>query len=459
MQTSLLPLLTWLFAWWRALPVAQGVMVLIVGAAFVVTLVVLLIDWIRGPRTERVLDGTQVVAAATLARRTAYRDKSRRSHQLVMGEVPWPEALEDKHALIVGTTGVGKSTLIRQLLRGLRARGQRAIVVDLNGEFAATFLAPGDKVFNPLDAASVKWNPLNEIRQISDIDLVLKAAIPTGATPEDESWKSYARQFLQAIMVRLYEAKELRMDRLRHYVMDAGDKELAAFLQTGSQPYKIQANSMASTLKSIAQSCIQSLAPAADEPNFSIRQWVRRGEGSIFITPRDRDRASLLNLINAFVNLAIAEAMSAPPGKRFQPIALIVDELASFDLDDLQGVLEKGRKFGLVAFAGIQNIAQLRQKYGADGSTTLLACFRTKVVFNPGDAETAKRMAEELGRQVVERREVSHTSGDGRSSETVSWRRDEDLAVSPAQLQRLPDLMAYLKLGGDFPVAKIAIPR
>jgi type IV secretory pathway TraG/TraD family ATPase VirD4 len=212
-------------------------------------------------------------------------------------------------------------------------------------------------------------------------------------------------------------------------------------------------------VKSIAQSCVQGLSLAAATSDFSVRQWVRNGKGFIFITPRDRDRAALSTLVNAFMNMAVAEALSAPPGKRFRPIAVIVDELASFEFDDLEGVLEKGRKFGLVAFAGIQNIAQLRKKFGADGATTLLACFRTKVVFNPGDAETAKRMAEEIGRQVVERREVSQTRSTSGSAQTASWRREERLAVSAEDLQRLPDLTAFIRFGGDYPTAKIVVPR
>ena len=459
MQIFLASLASAPVAWWHRLPLFASFLVVALAVLLVLLVLVLAVEWVKGPVDVRVIDGVRLVGPAKLAKLTVYRDTARRSLQLVLGQVPWPLEFEDKHALIVGTTGVGKSTLIRQVLGGIRRRGGRAIVVDLNGDFAAALGGPTDKRFNPFDAASLEWNPLYEIRQPADIDLVLRAAIPTGTTPEDENWRGYARQFLHAIMVRLHEADELRFDRLRHYVMDAGDKELAAFLQTGSQPYRIQANSMASTVKSIAQSCVQSLAHASDAPDFSVREWVRGGRGFIFITPRDRDRAALVTLVNAFMNLAIAEALSAPTGKRFRPIAVVVDELASFDFDDLEGVLEKGRKFGVVAFAGIQNIAQLRKKYGPDGATTLLACFRTKVVFNPGDAETAKRMAEELGRQTVERREVSRSYSPGKNSTTESWRREERFAVSPENLQRLPDLTAYLKLGGDYPVAKIVVPR
>ncbi len=448
-----------LLVWWEGLPVIKAVLLAVLGLAVMAAVAVLVFEWLRGPVNLRVLEGVRLVDAARLARRTAHRDKAKRPLQLMFGQVPWPAELEDKHALIVGTTGVGKSTLIRQLLHGLRRRGQRAIVVDLNGEFAAAFRKSGDRVFNPLDESGVKWNPLNEIKAPEDIDAVLKAILPTGSTAEDENWRGYARQFLRAVMFRLQEVGDLRLDRLRHFVMDAGDKELGAFLQDGSQPFRLQNNSMASTVKSIAQSCVQGLTLAATTTDFSVREWVRKGKGFIFITPRDRDRAALSTLVNAFMNMAVAEALSAPPGKRFRPIAVIVDELASFEFDDLEGVLEKGRKFGLVAFAGIQNIAQLRKKFGVDGATTLLACFRTKIVFNPGDAETAKRMAEEIGRQTVERREVAHTRSPSGSSQTASWRREEQLTVSAEDLQRLPDLTAFVRFGGDFPVAKIVVPR
>lgn len=448
-----------LLAWWHSLSVIHALVVAVVSLACLAVVAVLVFEWLRGPVSLRVLEGVRLVEPAKLARRTAYPEKAKRPTQLMFGQVPWPAELEDKHALIVGTTGVGKSTLIRQILSRLRKPNQRAIVVDLNGEFAAKFRTSGDWVFNPLDNSSVKWNPISEIKAPGDIDGVLKAMLPTGSTAEEENWRGYARQFLRAVMFRLHEVGELTLERLRHYVMDAGDKELAAFLQDGTQSVRLQSNNMASTVKSIAQGCVQELALAAVTPDFSVRQWVRKGSGFIFITPRDRDRAALSTLVDTFMNLAVAEAMSAPPGKRFRPIAIIVDELASFEFDDLEGVLEKGRKFGVVAFAGIQNVAQLRKKFGVDGATTLLACFRTKIVFNPGDADTAMRMAEEIGRQTVERREVAHSHSSTTSSQTTSWRREERLVVSPDDLQRLPDLTAYIKLGGDYPVAKILVPK
>lgn len=52
---------------------------------------------------------------------------------LTLGGQPWPTELETLHLLAAGTTGAGKSTLIEELLDGIRARGDRVIVCDPNG--------------------------------------------------------------------------------------------------------------------------------------------------------------------------------------------------------------------------------------------------------------------------------------------------------------------------------------
>ena len=440
------------------LPFEAQVFVGIVSLLLVVVLLNILWESIRGPVTERYVEGFKVVSHKELAKITAYKDKAKRPFQIMFGQVPWPKALENMHALIVGTTGVGKSTLLRQILSRIRAKGGRAIVVDLNGEFAAKFLIDGDKIFNPFDKKSVRWNPLAEIHSDEDVDTVVRAMIPSGSTQEDENWRGYARQFLQTLMRRLREQGELNMDRLRHYAIAAGNKEVDAFFQRGSKSSRLQENSMVSNTKTLVKDCVESWEHASQETNFSIKEWVREGKGFIFITPRDSQREALKPLINAFMNLAVAQALSPPDRTPLPPVSLVVDELSSFEFDDLQGVLEKGRKFGLVAYAGIQNIAQLRQKYGADGADVLMSCFRTKIIFNPGDAATGEKMAAEIGSVTVETLEVSSSNGKKGGSVTKSWRLQKPKpAVSGDQLRKLPNLQAYVKFDGDYPIAKITL--
>ena len=443
---------------WNALTFAAQAATLFVALAVVCMFMIMLTEWFLGPVMERHIGGVRVVSARKLARRTRAKNSALRFHQFYIGSVPWPIELQDKHGLVSGTTGVGKSTFIKSFILQMRAFGRRAIIVDLNGEFAAVFKNKSDLIFNPFIPGSVRWNPLSEIRSVGDVDMVLKAALPTGLSADEEGWRQSARQFLRVLLLRLREDKELNMARLRYFVLEAGEKELAAFLQAGDQPYRIQANQMMSTVKSIVQNCVNDLSLASADSDFSICEWVRTGKGFIFIAPQDKDLAALAPLISTFINLALAQALSAPVGRRYAPIALVVDELATFDLDKFEAVLEKGRKFGLLAIAGIQTVAQLRKKFGADGASILLACFRTKLIFNPGDAETAKRMSEEIGSQVIERREMTTSRGQGRASSSVAWRRETRQAVTAESLNELPDLNAYLKLGGNYPIARIAIP-
>lgn len=444
---------------WDSLPVTGQALVALTAVLLTVVAVGALVEAFKGPIRVRHVSGARLVSWRKLAEHARYADKKRRKFQIMLGQVPWPAELESRHLLIDGTSGAGKSTLIRQVLPCIRARGERAIVVDLNGDFCQKFFAPGDRIFNPFDPASVQWSPLAEIHAPKDIAPLLRAMIPTGTTPEDENWRGFARDFLKSLMHRLHEVGELRMDRLKYFATAAGDKEIAAFLQGGANPTRLQENSMVSTSKSVLKHFVESWDCAPSESNFSIADWVRSGTGFIFISPRENERQALMPLINTFMNMAVKGALSPATGKRNKPIALVIDELSSFDFDDLQGVLEKGRKFGLVAYAGIQNVAQLRQKYGIDGAKVLMSCFSTKVIFNPGDADTAAEMADEIGEHIVERLEISRTTNTkSGSTVTKSWRRSpSEHLVSSTDLRKLRPLHAYVKFTGNFNVAKITV--
>lgn len=443
---------------WESLSWLGKVGVGVLAGSLLFIFAMVLIEALQAPKLERHIEGVRDVPPLKLAKITRENDAAKRNRQILLGQVPWPLEHESMHLLIVGTTGTGKSTLIRQLLSQLDKRRGRSIIIDLNGEFVETFRKKGDLVFNPLSPSSIKWNPLAEITNADDIRLVLKSTISTGKNTEEETWRGYARSFLEEVMVRLLDAKTLTIEKLRYYVTEAGDKEQAAFLLTGAQPYRLQANTMTSTVKTISQDCIKSFGLASAVSEFSIREWVRKGKGTIFITPRDLDRSVLAPLLNAFMNMAIAEAVSAPK-KRYLPLTLVIDELSSFEIDNLTDVLEKGRKFGLLAVAGIQNIAQLQDKLGVLKAATVLSCFRTKVILNPGDTRTAEYMSKEIGSRTIDRRVVSITQSEGRRSESVSWQRERGLpTVTFDKLKALPKLTGYLSLSGDYPVARIDIP-
>ena len=77
-----------------------------------------------------------------------------------------PLQAEAKHVQVMGDTGVGKSTLLRQMLSQIEDRKESAIVYDPAGEFIQRFYREdrGDVILNPLDARSCYWSPAAELR-------------------------------------------------------------------------------------------------------------------------------------------------------------------------------------------------------------------------------------------------------------------------------------------------------
>jgi hypothetical protein len=84
----------------------------------------------------------------------------------LLGRLPFgpgyriPRKLESSHILLMGDTGSGKSTAIRQLLRQVQERGESALVYDPAMDFVGEFYDPkrGDLILNPLDARCPYWN-------------------------------------------------------------------------------------------------------------------------------------------------------------------------------------------------------------------------------------------------------------------------------------------------------------
>lgn len=70
--------------------------------------------------------------------------------------VPYPPGHERMHTAIAASTGAGKTTALRGLLETIRARGDRAIVLDNNSEFMRAFRRPGDIVMSPF-SSRVPW--------------------------------------------------------------------------------------------------------------------------------------------------------------------------------------------------------------------------------------------------------------------------------------------------------------
>jgi len=407
------------------------------------------------------LRGAQIVTANRLRRRT----KKAQPGGLTVAGIPIPSALEPLSFRFAGSPGSGKSQAINRMVLEFRQRGDAAVIADSGGELMQSLLLGKDVIFNPFDARSVEWSPFAEIRGAHDAVRIVKSIIPD-VDGEDQQWRMYGQQVLQVTIDRLRASGRAKNGWLTYMCCTAPTEEWANLVQNSPaarwfEPGNERAFGSIAGVISTFITPFSYLDPEAGAESFSIARFVEsaRETGAVLWLPyRSDSRAAVATLFSSVIDVATTAVMTlgSDRGRRF---FLVMDELAALGkVNALSDALAQGRKFGLCAIAGLQTLAQVRANYGVEGSKTLLACLQNKVVLSTADAESSDLLAKELGEAEVAREEVSTSGkiGDA-SSHTKRQARTVEKAVLPSEIQALPPLAGFLKLAGQYPVARIQI--
>ncbi len=382
---------------------------------------------------------------------------------------------ETKHFKLIGTTGTGKSTAIRELLGGAIARGDRAIFADPDGGYMARFhdRYRGDVVLNPFERNSVKWDLFAEIQNSYDIEQLASGLIPTSDDPAASEWRGYARTFLTAVVRRCHVCGRRDLANLWRLLTMASIDELRPMVAgTPAQPFLDPENArMFGSIRSVTGSAIAAFEYIQTQraAPFSIRAWVRARTlpGVVFIPYKAGQVAAMRSMIATWMRLAIFEAMSQAEG-RDQRLWFVVDELDSLGaIDGLKDALARLRKFGGRCVLGFQSLAQVSDTYGQSeaqtlvencGNTLILRCSASE---NGGTSQFASRL---IGDREILRRQFSRGSDrdsalsarGGRRSRSVSEQHVTEPAVMPSELEQLPDLCGYLKCASSPRWLKVA---
>jgi type IV secretory pathway TraG/TraD family ATPase VirD4 len=419
--------------------------------------------------------GARVVAQpGTLRRR--FRARGRRdTAPLTLAGVRIDPLDETKHFKLIGTTGTGKSTAIRELLGGALDRGDRAIITDPDGGYLNRFYHRyrGDIVLNPFERHSVKWDPFAEIHQPYDVEQLVNSLIPATEDASGREWRGYARTFLSAITRRCNQTSRCNSSELWRLIAIASSEELRPMVAgTPAQPFLEPENArMFGSIRSVTVSAAAPLEyiQAQRAVAFSVREWVSAGRGVLFIPYQARQLAALRTIIAAWTRLAIFEAMSRPEGD--QRLWFVVDELDALGaIDGLKDALARLRKFGGRCVLGFQSIAQVSSTYGAGeaqtivencGNTLILRCSGSE---GGGTSHFASRLIGE--REIVRRQITRGRDGEGlftgrttRRSTQVSSQHVTEMALLPSELEQLPDLAGYLKLSSARTWTQVSISR
>lgn len=397
-------------------------------------------------------------ARALLGRRRTNREMA---NCLTVAGIPIGIEDETKHFKMIGTTGTGKSTAIRELLAGALRRGDRAVIADPDGAYAARFYDPyrGDVILNPFDDRSVRWDPFAEIENPYDVEQLSSALIAAGEEAQAREWRGYARTFLSAVTKGCIRAEKRDIGELWRLINVASIEDLEPIVAgTAAQPFlDPDSGKMFGSLRSVAISAIAALEYVEGQraAPFSVREWVKSGQGVLFIPYQATQIAALRGVIAAWIRLAIFQAMSRGEGD--QRLWFIVDELDALGtIDGLKDALARLRKFGGRCVLGFQSIAQVSSTYGDGDAQTIVENCGNTLILRCSASEgggTAKFASQLIGdREVVRPERFNSTNspslfsrGAASSSRGVSYRRMTEAAVMPSQIEQLPDLAGYFK--------------
>jgi type IV secretory pathway TraG/TraD family ATPase VirD4 len=418
-----------------------------------------------------VFDGAAAQAASQKIRAQALKSPTRTAFPLTVAGVAIPLEDELKHFKFMGTTGSGKSTVLRELLQGALYRGDRAIIADPDGGYLSRFYTParGDVILNPFDARSAKWDLFAELRNPYDIDQLARALI-TDRSGADTTWTNYARTYFSAVTRQAQASGITDIGELYRLLTSAPKEEIrmlvagtpaAPFLEEGS-------DKLFGGVRSTTADHVKSLDYIRGQTGtaFSVREWVRSGRGVLFLPYQADQIPALRAIISTWMRLAISQTMSLGEGDH--RLWFAVDELDALGpIDGLSDALPRLRKFGGRCALGFQSISQVSTTYSQGhaqamvencGNTLILRCSASE---GGGTARFASRL---IGEREVTRltHSISRSSGSrlggDRDTHGQSEQRATEFAVMAAEIEQLPDRAGFLKVPSQPAWMRVSFP-
>lgn len=372
--------------------------------------------------------------------------------QRMLGRMPilrLPRAVEPSHILIMGDTGTGKSTLIRNILTQIEERGETAIVYDPALDYTPDFYTPerGDAILNPLDVRMPYWSPGEELKHDAEA-LTLAASLFPDRHNENPFFVESPRKIFAHLLTFRPSPQELAHWMCHEEAIDRRVKgtEYSAMIdrQAPAQRSGVLAslNMIADTLK---------LLPTEKETTarWSAAEWSKHRRGWLFLTSTPETRKRLIPLTSLWLDTLVLRLMNQGQSNA-QKVWFVLDELASLQrLPQLHTAITENRKSNNPVVLGFQGRSQLETRYGHEAEA-MLSQPATKVFLRTSEPRAAEWISKTIGEVEIERLAESRSSGRAgrqRNSKSYSLERRVEPLVMASEITGLADLHGYLKKG------------
>lgn len=364
---------------------------------------------------------------------------------------------EQSHTLFVGSTGAGKTQMIQHLVTQLHKRNQKAIIIDIKGDYIQHFYRKqkGDIILNPLDKRGRNWSIFNETNALKGFANIAKSLLPTGSK-NDPIWSDAARGVL-AEMANLYVSEGLSLSAFADKLLKQDLSTLTKLLEKTSAAKVINEDIEKAAL-SVLMVLSTYLKPLklyrSAEDCFSITDWINDEQQNnfLFISSCADVKEDLNPLVSAQVDIAVNALRSLQQRSNCPKIWFILDELPYFEnsIPSLKDGLATVRSYGGCFVLGTQDMSSLAKIYSDKTAESIANNCRTKIILNIAGKESGEWCSHSLGEGEIEEwhEGLSYGSHEMRDGVQVNHNRVIRRTVLASEFTMLKTGEGYIKFAG-----------
>jgi len=379
---------------------------------------------------------------------------------------PFPWRTEQSHVMMIGTTGTGKTTQLRDLVAQMRERGQRAVIFDLTGAFVSAFYnEETDTILNPLDERCPSWSIFSDCSEFAEFTAAAHALIPSGHGGEEPFWPMAARTLFVEMCLKLAQEGRGTNKNLAEELLFAELQNLNLKLKdTLAEPLTAtDAARMAQSIRAVLNTHAQTMLMLPDEGEaFSINEWMTGDyvPGSIlFITSNYSELGINRSLLTLWMDLAVNALMRMERTRDLKTWFLFDEVHALHKLPAIDHGLQTARGFGGAFVLGLHSFDKLAETYGEEGAVNLSSLARTKLILATADKNTGEKCADFIGNREVRQMDEAYSYGynNTRDASTLTPRKEVQPLVIPDDIQNLPSMHGFIKFPDGFPASRIEL--
>lgn len=419
----------------------------------------------------------------------SFRDAIKRSETKLGQEEPGsffgmlrlPERASTSHFLVCGTTGAGKTTILRLLMQSVLPKigtgDTRALVYDAKQDILSILHGMGIKkrivTLNPFDERCAGWAIAKDVTSPAVAEQVATILIPDEKGSSNPYFFQAARSILTGVLIayilkcpgRWNLADVLHalrsVETLKNLLLGCTQ---TAYLVERYFSNEKTANDVMSTLDTKLRP-YQYVAAAWSRANesISLSDWLN--DEFVLVLGNEEETRSAIDAINQVIFKRLSELVIAQSESRTRRTWFFIDELKEAGrLDGLTSLLTKGRSKGACVVLGFQDIEGLSVAYGDNRTAReIVGLCANKAILRTDSPMTAEWASSLLGsREVLEYR-VTESSAKSKGGKQTSTSQSEQVqkreTVLPSEIMALPTSGVENGLCGYYIIPEIGAYR